>query len=130
VLEAIEAADAVIVAPSNPFVSVAPILAVPAIREAVRAHPRVAAISPLVAGEALRGPLPGMMRSLGHESSAVGVAGLYAELAGSFVLDTADAALAGEVAALGLRPVVCETVMVDPAARVAVGRQILEGVLG
>ncbi len=130
VLEAITKADAVILAPSNPFVSIGPILAVPAIRAAVEAHPRVAAISPLVAGEALRGPLPEMMRSLGHESSALGIARLYAGLAGVFVLDAADEALAGAVNALGLRPVVCQTVMVDPAARAAVGRAILEGVFG
>lgn len=128
VLDAIASAEAVIIAPSNPFVSIAPILAVPAIRSAVEAHPRVAAISPLVAGEAIRGPLAGMMRSLGHESSALGVARLYAGLAGIFVLDTADSVLASSIAALGLRPLVCDTVMVDPSARAAVGRQILEGV--
>jgi LPPG:FO 2-phospho-L-lactate transferase len=71
-----------------------------------------------------------MMRSLGHEPSAVGVARLYADLADVFVLDSADEALAGAIEGLGLRPVVCPTVMVDPAARAAVGRAILEGVLG
>jgi LPPG:FO 2-phospho-L-lactate transferase len=130
VLEAIANADAVIIAPSNPFVSIAPILAVPAVREAIRAHPLVAAISPLVAGEALRGPLPGMMRSLGHEASALGVARLYAELGDVFILDTKDEAMSGAVGSLGLRPVVSPTVMVDPAARAAVGRAILEEVLG
>jgi LPPG:FO 2-phospho-L-lactate transferase len=129
VLEAIEAAAAVVLAPSNPFVSIHPILAVAAVREAVEAHPRVAAVSPLVAGRAIRGPLAGMMRTLGHEPSAVGVARLYRGLAGAFVLDRADAGLAGRTRALGLRPVVCETVMVDPAARAAVGRAIMEGVL-
>jgi LPPG:FO 2-phospho-L-lactate transferase len=129
VLEAIEEAAAVVIAPSNPFVSIEPILAVPGIRDAVARHPRVAAVSPLVGGEAIRGPLAGMMETLGHERGAAGVARLYAGLADVFVLDRADAALAGEVASLGLRPVVCETVMVDPQRRRAVGRQVLEGVL-
>jgi len=130
VLEAIEAAAAVLVAPSNPFVSIGPILAVPGIRGALERHPLVAAVSPLVGGEALRGPLAGMMATLGHEAGAVGVARLYADVADVFVLDAADAALAGEVAALGLRPVVRDTVMVEPQRRREVGRRMLEGVLG
>jgi LPPG:FO 2-phospho-L-lactate transferase len=129
VLATLARADAVLIAPSNPFVSIGPILAVPGIREAVEAHARVAAVSPLVGGRAIRGPLAGMMETLGHESSALGVAHLYAGLVDTFVLDVVDEALAGEVAALGLRPVVCETVMVDPHSRVEVGRQVLRGVL-
>ena len=70
-----------------------------------------------------------MMETLGHEPTALGVARLYAGLADVFVLDRADAALAGDIADLGLRPVVCETVMVDPVRRQEVGRQVLEGVL-
>jgi LPPG:FO 2-phospho-L-lactate transferase len=131
VLEALHSADAVVIAPSNPFVSIRPILAVPGVEDAVRACPGpVAAVSPLVRGRALRGPLAGMMATLGEEVSALGVARLYAGLADVFVLDRGDAELAGEVEAIGLRPVVCETVMVDAARRQEVGRQVLEGVLG
>jgi LPPG:FO 2-phospho-L-lactate transferase len=126
VLEAIRTARAVVLAPSNPFVSIEPILAVSGVRDAVAAHPLVAAVSPIVGGRAIRGPLARMMASLGHEPSALGVARLYAGLASVFVLDRADAALAPEVEKLGLRPAVCETVMVDPACRAAVGRQVLE----
>lgn len=129
VLEALREADAIVLAPSNPFVSIRPILAVPGIEDAIRAHPGpVAAVSPIVAGRAVRGPLAGMLETLGHEPTALGVARLYRSLAGVFVLDRADASLAGEVKALGLRAAVCETVMVDPAVREHVGRQILEGV--
>jgi LPPG:FO 2-phospho-L-lactate transferase len=130
VLDALRDADAIVIAPSNPFVSIDPILAVPGIADTIRAHGGpVAAVSPLVGGRAIRGPLAGMMETLGHEPTALGVARLYAGLVGVFVLDRADASLADEVRALAVRPVVCETVMVDPAARERVGRQVLEGVL-
>lgn len=127
VVEAIAAADVAFLAPSNPFVSIGPILAVPEIRAALagRAGP-VVAVSPLVAGKALRGPLAGMLASLGHEASALGVARLYAGVASVFVLDPADAGLATAVEALGFRAVVTPVVMVAPAARARVGRAILE----
>jgi LPPG:FO 2-phospho-L-lactate transferase len=129
VLDALRDADAIVIAPSNPFVSIDPILAVPGIADTIRAHGGpVAAVSPLVGGRAIRGPLAGMLETLGHEPTALGVARLYAGLVGVFVLDRADASLADEVRALAVRPVVCETVMVDPAARERVGRQVLEGV--
>ena len=88
VLEAIAAADVVVIAPSNPFISIDPILAVPGIRAAVAARrERVVAVSPIVAGQALRGPAAAMLSSLGHETSAVGVAGLYRSLAASLLID-------------------------------------------
>ena len=131
VIEALREADAIVLAPSNPFVSIHPILAVPGIADAIREHRGpVAAVSPLVAGRAIRGPLAGMMETLGHAPTALGIARLYAGLVSLFVLDRADASLADEVGALGLRPVVCETVMVDREARASVGRQVLEGVFG
>ena len=71
-----------------------------------------------------------MMETLGHEPTALGVARLYSDIADVFVLDVADAALAPDVEELDMRAVVCETVMVDPARRAGVGRQILEGVRG
>jgi LPPG:FO 2-phospho-L-lactate transferase len=126
-VESIADADVAFLAPSNPFVSIAPILAVPGVRDALaaRAGP-VVAVSPLVAGAALRGPLAEMLASLGHEASALGVARLYAGVASVFVLDPADAGLAPAVEALGLRTLVTPVVMVDPEVRGRVGRAILE----
>jgi LPPG:FO 2-phospho-L-lactate transferase len=127
VVEAIAGADVLFLAPSNPFVSIGPILAVPGIADAVaeRAGP-VVAVSPLVAGKALRGPLARMLETLGHAPGALGVARLYEELASAFVLDPADAALVPAVEALGLRAIVTPVVIVDPAVRHDVGRAILE----
>ena len=127
VLEALGAAELIVVAPSNPIVSVGPILALPGIRDAMTAgsRPRIA-VSPIVAGSALRGPADRMLTSLGHESSALGVARLYAGLVETFVLDDADAALVPQVEALGMRAVAAATVMVDPEDRTALARRILE----
>jgi LPPG:FO 2-phospho-L-lactate transferase len=124
VLEAIVQADTVVIAPSNPFVSVEPILAVPGIREAVAAK-RVVSLSPLVGGRALRGPLAEMLESMGHEPSAAGVARLYGHLVDTFVLDPVDADLAGEIPGA----VLLDIVMVEPSRREEVGRALLEAVL-
>jgi LPPG:FO 2-phospho-L-lactate transferase len=123
VVEAIAEADVVVIAPSNPFVSIRPILAVPGIEEVLR-EKRVAAVSPLVGGKALRGPLAEMMASLGHEPGASGVRGLYGDLVSIFVLDREDSALAGEVPGA----VVSDTVMVLPERRADVGRALLEAI--
>ena len=123
VVEAIAEADVVVIAPSNPFVSIRPILAVPGIEEALRER-RVAAISPLVGGKALRGPLAEMMASLGHEPGAAGVRALYGDLVSVFVLDREDSALADEVPGA----VVSDTVMVLPERRAEVGRGLLEAI--
>jgi LPPG:FO 2-phospho-L-lactate transferase len=120
VLDAIAAAELVVIAPSNPFVSIGPILAVPGVRDALAGR-RVAAVSPLVGGKALRGPLAEMMDSLGQEPSAAGVARLYGELVTTFVVDHADAETPGAVAT--------DIVMVEPEGRAEVGRRLLE-VLG
>ena len=109
------------IAPSNPFVSIQPILAVAAIEKAL-AGKRVAAISPLVGGRAFRGPLAEMMASLGHEPGARGVRALYGDLVSTFVLDREDEALAGEIPGA----VVCDTVMVAAERRAEVGRGLLE----
>lgn len=121
VLDAIVGAEVVFVAPSNPFVSIFPILAVPGIREAV-AGKRVVAVSPLVGGKALRGPLEGMMAALGHEPGARGIAALYADLGAELVVDPADAHELPEAH-------VCPIVMVDAEVRREVGRAVLEAVL-
>jgi LPPG:FO 2-phospho-L-lactate transferase len=120
VLDALSAAGAVIVAPSNPVVSIGPVLAVPGVREAVEARREaVVAISPLVGGRALKGPADRLMRELGHDDSVVGVAHLYAPFAGTLVIDEADAEHADAVRAAGLRCVVTDTIMRDPDAAAA-----------
>ncbi len=127
VIEAIEGAGRVVVAPSNPIVSIAPALAVPGVLEAlVGARDRVVAISPIVAGAALKGPADRLLAELGHESSVVGVARIYAPFASVLVVDDADAELADAVEAEGVACVVAPTIMTGPAeaaelARVVVG---------
>jgi len=128
VLAALDAADTVVVAPSNPIVSIGPVMAVPGVLDVVAARrTSVVAVSPLVGGRALKGPADRLMRELGHEDSVVGVARLYAPHVGTLVIDVADAGLAGAVEAEGLRCVVTDTIMRDPAAaadlcQVALGR--------
>ncbi len=128
VLAAIADAETVVVCPSNPLVSIAPILAVPGIADAVQARrDDVVAVSPIVAGAALRGPADRLLRDLGPESSVVGVARLYAPFAATLVVDDADADLAPGVEAAGMRCVVAPTVMrgragAEALARVVVGR--------
>jgi LPPG:FO 2-phospho-L-lactate transferase len=120
VLDAIAGAGTVVVAPSNPIVSIGPVLAVPGVQEAVEARrDTVVAISPLVGGRALKGPADRLLRELGHEESVVGVARLYAPLTGTLVIDEADADRADEVRAEGLRCVVTDTIMRNPAAAAA-----------
>jgi LPPG:FO 2-phospho-L-lactate transferase len=126
VLAAIAQAERVVIAPSNPIVSIGPVLAVPGVRDAVVARRAdVVAVSPIVAGAALKGPADRLLVELGHESSVVGVARLYAELAATLVVDTADADLAPAVEAEGMRCVVAPTIMSDPAAAAALARTVL-----
>jgi LPPG:FO 2-phospho-L-lactate transferase len=117
VLDALSTARTIVIAPSNPIVSIGPVLAVPGIREAIQARRTdVVAVSPIVGGRALKGPADRMLRDLGHEASAEGVARLYATLAGTLVIDTTDGHLAGAVEAAGARCIVTNTVMADAAA--------------
>jgi LPPG:FO 2-phospho-L-lactate transferase len=126
VLEALSGADVVILAPSNPLISIAPILAVPGLREALRAGRAFrVAVSPLVAGRSLKGPTDRMLAQLGHEVSALGVARLYADVLDAFVLDEQDAAAIPAIEALGLRCVALPTVMSDLAAKQALARALL-----
>jgi LPPG:FO 2-phospho-L-lactate transferase len=127
VLSALRDAELVVIGPSNPLVSIEPILAVPGIREAVAAAPAARlAVSPIVAGKALKGPTDRMLASLGHEVSAVGVARLYAGLVERFVLDEADADLAPAVEANGMAALVAPTVMSTDADRAGLARFLLE----
>ena len=126
VLESVVEADRVVVCPSNPIVSIGPVLAVPGIEAAVAARRQdVVAVSPLVGGVALRGPADRLMAELGHEPSVVGVARLYASLAATLVVDEVDAGLAGAVEAEGLRCVVVPTVMKGRAEAAALARAVL-----
>lgn len=112
VLEALFGAEAVVLCPSNPVVSIGPILAVPGMREAVAGSsaPKVA-VSPIVGGRALKGPADKMLSSLGHESSAAGVARMYAGLVDGMVIDRADAGERERIEALGMRVLVTDAVM-------------------
>jgi LPPG:FO 2-phospho-L-lactate transferase len=122
-------ADAIVIAPSNPIVSVGPILAVRGMAELLAAARRggtpIVAVSPIVGGKALKGPADRMLAGLGHESSALGVARIYADQATAFVLDTVDAGLAPAIEELGLRTLVTDTIMTDDAARIRLAREVL-----
>jgi LPPG:FO 2-phospho-L-lactate transferase len=127
VLEAIAEADRVVIAPSNPIVSIGPVLAVRGVRDALRsARDRVVAVSPIVAGSALKGPADRMLAELGHEASVVGVARLYADVASALVVDRADAERAEEVEAEGLACVVTDTIMSDRDRAAALARATLD----
>ena len=127
VLEVLWAADRVLICPSNPIVSIGPVLAVPGIRETlVDRRQDAVAVSPLVAGAALRGPADRLMTELGHEASVVGIARLYAPVAATLVVDDADADLASAVEAEGMRCVVAPTVMRGLEEAAALARTVLE----
>jgi LPPG:FO 2-phospho-L-lactate transferase len=127
VLDAIASAGTVVCAPSNPIVSIGPVLAVPGLREAVTARrDRTVAVSPIVAGSALKGPADRMLTELGHEASVVGVARLYRDWCSTLVVDEADADRADAVEAEGMRCVVAPTIMRDPATSAAVARAVLD----
>jgi LPPG:FO 2-phospho-L-lactate transferase len=112
-------------------VSIAPILAVPGIRDAVAAAPcRVVAVTPIVGGAPVRGMADKLLPAWGAEVSARGVAGLYAGLADVFVLDTVDASQAADVAALGLEPVVAPTLMRTVEDAAALAKAALEALGG
>ncbi|MFI5396440.1 MAG: 2-phospho-L-lactate transferase [Candidatus Binatia bacterium] len=115
-LAAVRQSTFVIIPPSNPFVSIGPIMALRGMRQALRTmRARVAAVSPIIDGAPVKGPLHHMLKGLGYEVSPVGVARLYRGLADVFVFDRRDAALAPRIAELGMRPVITETLMTSTA---------------
>ena len=127
VLEALEAAELIAIAPSNPFVSIGPILAVDEIRAAVeRRRERVVAVSPLIGGRAVKGPAEAMFQSLAGGTGAAQVTDCYNGLLGALVIDKADADDAAAVAERGVRPLVTRTLMSEPDARA----ELVETVLG
>ncbi len=112
VLESIRDADRIVICPSNPLISIGPILAVNGIREALRARRQsVVAVCPIVGGKSLKGPSDKMLAELGHEASARGVAKLYADFTGTFVIDPADEPQRSTIESLGMKVVVIPTVM-------------------
>jgi LPPG:FO 2-phospho-L-lactate transferase len=127
VLEAIAGARAVILTPSNPLVSTGPILSVPGVRQALRDTPaRVAAVSPIVGGRALKGPADRMLRDQGLAASAVSIATLYQDFLDLLVIDRQDAALQPEVEALGLAVLVTDTIMDSMKKKAALARALLQ----
>lgn len=126
-LEALRTARVPVIAPSNPLVSIAPIRSLAGIDEILRSRrDEVVAVSPIIGGAALKGPADRMLVELGHESSVLGIARLYQEIAGTLVIDTADAELADEVEALGLRCIVVPTVMSTPEVAAGLARCIVD----
>jgi LPPG:FO 2-phospho-L-lactate transferase len=131
-IQALAATDAIVVAPSNPIVSIGPLLALQRLRSAIdtargRGVP-VVAVSGIVGGRALKGPADRMLVSLGHESSALGVARFYADWIDTFIIDDVDAGLAPAIEALGLRVIVTDTIMTDDAARARLANEVLQAV--
>jgi LPPG:FO 2-phospho-L-lactate transferase len=127
VCEALHEADVIIIAPSNPIVSIGTILAVPGIRQALAArHGRLVAVSPIVQGATLKGPADKLMVALGYEASALGVARYYGALLDGFVLDELDRALQEPVRRLGIEVRAVNTVMSGPAERRALAKAVLQ----
>lgn len=130
VLDALREAETLLIAPSNPLVSVGPILDVPGVREAVEQTRAVrVAVSPIIAGQVVKGPLARMMTTLGYEVSAVGVARLYQGLVDVMVIDEQDQDLAPAVEALGMRCVVTDTMMTSPERKAALARVVVEAAM-
>jgi LPPG:FO 2-phospho-L-lactate transferase len=129
VLAALSAAELVVIAPSNPVVSIGPILAVPGMRAALTAARdrgvRIIAVSGIIGGQALKGPADRMLVSLGHESSALGVARWYGDLVSDFVIDEQDRASADAITVLGTAVHVTDTIMGGDAGRARLGGELL-----
>ena len=119
-------AEAIILCPSNPVVSIGPILAVPGLRELLtnRSVPKVA-VSPIVGGWALKGPADKMLRSLGHEVSATGVARMYEGIVDGFVVDRLDGEEEAGISVLGMRVLTTDAVMRDEPDRERLAREVL-----
>jgi LPPG:FO 2-phospho-L-lactate transferase len=126
-LELIAAAEVILIAPSNPVVSVGPILAIPGVRAAIVASPApVVTVSPIVGGAPIKGPAAPLMRAVGLEVSAVGAARAYAGLLDGIVIDEVDADLARQIEALGVRVAVTDTIMRGPAEKANLARVALQ----
>ncbi len=128
-LEAIASAEVIAIAPSNPVVSIGPILSVPGVREALRStRAKVVAVSPIIGGKTIKGPADRMMASLGMAPTCVGVAEAYADFLDVLVIDEEDRELAPAVEAAGVRAVVTDTIMRGPAEKRALAEVVLGAV--
>lgn len=128
-LDAIEHATTIVIAPSNPLVSIGPIRSLPGVDDLLaRRRDRVVAVSPIVGGAALKGPADRMLTELGHEPSAVGVARLYSPIASALVIDPVDAHLAADVEACGLRCIVAASIMKTPEIAATLAQATLDAV--
>jgi len=129
VIEAIREARAVIFSPSNPLVSIGPILSVPGVRDSLKeTSARVAAVSPIVGGKALKGPADRMLRDQGMQPSAVAIAQLYEDFLDLLVIDNVDAKLKPEIEALGVDVLVTDTIMDSMQKKAALARAVLDAV--
>ncbi len=129
VLDALETAETILICPSNPVISIGPILAVPGVREVLtRRRDRVVGVSPIIAGAPVKGPADRLMGPLGIEVSCVGVARAYAEFCGTLVIDSGDEHRAREVEATGVHAVVADTLMTDARVAAALARHTLDAV--
>jgi LPPG:FO 2-phospho-L-lactate transferase len=127
VVSAIMEASAVVICPSNPFISIGPILAVPGVRDAIRKTPAtVIAITPIIGGKAVKGPTAEMLRDLGHEVSATGVARMYEDLLDIFILDETDSPSAAGIQAIGVQAIAANTRMNTLDDKQALARRVLE----
>jgi LPPG:FO 2-phospho-L-lactate transferase len=125
VLDAIAGADKVLICPSNPLLSVGPILSLPGVRDALRDHREVVAVSPIVRGVALKGPADRIMRSTGLEPRASEVARLYADFVDTFVIDSTDRDESARVRGLGIEVATMDTIMTDRAASTTLARELV-----
>jgi LPPG:FO 2-phospho-L-lactate transferase len=126
VIAALEEASTIVVAPSNPIVSIGPLRALPAVEDLLQMQrERTVAVSPIVGGAALKGPADHMLTELGHEPSVVGVARLYTPIAAALIIDPVDAPLAGDVEAVGVRAVVHPSVMSTAELAADLARAVL-----
>mgnify|MGYP001819954322 CR=1 FL=1 len=126
VLASLEEAERIVIAPSNPVVSIDPVLAVPGVTELLETRREdVVAVSPIIGGKALKGPADRLLTELGRTSSAVGVAEWYREVVGTLVIDDVDADLADEISQQDVRCVVAPTIMTDPQAAAALSNIVL-----
>ena len=126
VLEAISEARRIIVCPSNPLISIGPILAVPGVRAKLRSRKAdVLAVCPIVGGKSLKGPSDRMLAQLGYEPTALGVAKLYMDFTGTFVIDPADKAQAGVISESSMRVEILRTVMKTHAHKLKLARALL-----
>ena len=125
VLDAISDAARVLLCPSNPVVSLAPILTLSGVRDALKEHPDVVAVSPIIEGRAVKGPADKMLPTVGAEVSAAGVAGLYADFCTTFVVDETDIDQIAAIEELGLRAVALNTLMTDKGKSVELAKALL-----